>query len=95
MLGENSELGKWLRTENVIEKINGNLFAHADISPKIISLNLSLDAINNKVREYYGRNDSEIVTDTLAAELYSEYGSFWYRKKSPSGDFGDHCACHS
>lgn len=82
LLGENSELGKWLRTKNVIEKINGNLFTHAGISPKLISLNLSLDSINNKIREYYGKNDSEIATDKLVSELYSENSPFWYRKNT-------------
>lgn len=79
LMGENSELGKWLRTKNVIEKINGNLFTHAGISPSLVSLNISLDSINNKVREYYGKSDAAIVTDKLASELYSRNGPFWYR----------------
>lgn len=82
LMGESSELGRWLRTKNVIEKINGNLFAHAGVSPKLISLNLPLDSINNKVREYYGKSEAEIAKDKLALTLYSEDGPFWYRKNT-------------
>ncbi len=82
LLGENSELGKWLRTKNVIEKINGNLFTHGGISPELISLNLSLETINNKVREYYGQNKDYISKDSLAYFLYSVDGPLWYRKNT-------------
>jgi hypothetical protein len=82
LLGEKSELGKWLRTKNVVEKINGNLFAHAGISPALIDLNVSLETINTTVKAHYGKAAKTFSQDSLASFLYSTDGPFWYRKNT-------------
>ncbi|PLX19081.1 MAG: hypothetical protein C0599_11350 [Salinivirgaceae bacterium] len=52
--GDKSELGKWLRTKNTIEKIGDILFVHGGISQNLINLNLSIDEINQIVRNNIG-----------------------------------------
>jgi len=78
---ENSELGRWLRTKNIVEKIGNLLFAHGGISPEVNRLNLSLDQINYLARPYYaGIKKAGRPADTTIKILYDGYSSpFWYR----------------
>ena len=76
----NSVLGKWLISKNVIESINGNLFAHGGLHPDVSNINMSLQDINSFLRaSYYTApypkpNQSE--TEVL---LSSKTGICWYR----------------
>jgi hypothetical protein len=53
LYSQDSELGRWLRTKNIIEKISGNLYLHGGISPKILSLQWSISKINEECRPFY------------------------------------------
>ena len=78
LVGENSELGRWLRTKNVIEKVGDILFCHGGISAPINRVDISVSKINKLVRPYFG--DSTYKYKTTQAEiLYSDLGPFWYR----------------
>ena len=52
--GINSELGRWIRTKNTIEKIGDIIFVHGGISQEIIDLKLSIKEINHIVRDNIG-----------------------------------------
>jgi len=41
-----TEMGRWLRTKNVIEKIGNTLFTHGGISADLTKLNLSIQNVN-------------------------------------------------
>ncbi|WAC03283.1 metallophosphoesterase [Lacinutrix neustonica] len=72
-----TELGKWLATKNVIEKIGDYLFVHGGLSPELLDYELDLSTINNMVRfRFSGLKDPN---DTLVNFLYSSKGPFWYR----------------
>jgi len=75
-----SFIGRWLATKNVIESINGNLFAHGGLHPEIASLNMSLPALNNFLRQTYYRapypKKEAKATDVLRS---SKTGIAWYR----------------
>ena len=78
LYGENSEIGKWMRTKNVIEKIGNYLFVHGGISPHVLELDLSIEEMNNLVKPYYG----EVIYPSCPDEVYRLYkttGLFWYR----------------
>lgn len=78
LYGENAELGRWLRTKNVIEKIGDILFCHGGISAPVNRLDLSTGRINKLVRPYYADTTSSF--NSVQTELlYSDYGPFWYR----------------
>ena len=51
---ENSELGRWLRTKNVVEKIGDLLVLHGGISPDMNRLHLPLEKINELARPIFG-----------------------------------------
>ncbi|HUR66319.1 MAG TPA: metallophosphoesterase [Chitinophagaceae bacterium] len=88
LYGENSELGRWLRTKNVMEKIGDVLFMHGGVSAAVNRQELSTTRLNKLVRPFYGDslyNYKNLVLDTL----YSDLGPFWYRgyyKASPSSE---------
>ena len=78
LYGDNTELGRWLRTKNVIEKVGDVLFCHGGISAAVNRMDLSISKISKLVRPYYA--DSTYQYNTPEADtLYSDAGPFWYR----------------
>jgi hypothetical protein len=78
LYGENSELGRWLRTKNIVEKVGNILFAHGGISAEMNNIDISLDKINELARPYYPDsiyNYSNPITEII----FSDWGPFWYR----------------
>jgi len=71
----NTELGRWLRSKNIMERIGDYAFLHGGISPDVAALNLTFDQINNFGRlEMNGNcvsNNCETVT--------GGDGVYWYR----------------
>ena len=80
LYGENSLLGRWLASKNSIERINGNLFVHGGIHPKLSEFDYTLEQINQIVRSNYRkpyftkreRGDEEFLVS-------SKTGPAWYR----------------
>lgn len=77
LYGDQSEMGRWLRSKNVIEKIGDYLFVHAGASPELAQSGLSLDEINffgkallEKEKAHFSRTDSL---------LWGKQGPYWYR----------------
>ncbi|HEX4877725.1 MAG TPA: metallophosphoesterase, partial [Chitinophagaceae bacterium] len=78
LFSEKSELGRWLRTKNVSEKIGDFLFVHGGYSAEVNRLDLSLSRLNKLVRPYYG-DTTYTYKDPKVDLLYSDLGPFWYR----------------
>ena len=75
-----SFLGKWLSGKNAIELINGHLFAHGGLHPDIANTSLSLEDINQTIRENYYRPyfpKPDETTETLLTS--TKTGICWYR----------------
>ena len=72
-----TELGQWLRTKNIVERIGDHLFVHAGLSQKVNELNLSIAEINTMARPYYDRD--AYLADAEVKTLMSGDGPFWYR----------------
>jgi len=100
LFSEKSELGKWLRTKNTIEKIGDVLFVHAGLSKKLVDSRLTIPQINNVMREYVGVSYKKIPKrDSIGNLLYGRFGPIWYRgmvmdyknyyKKISQKDFND------
>lgn len=77
LYSKNSEIGKWLSTKNVIEKIGDYIFTHAGLSPDILKYDLDLKNINKLVREKYYKIGE--IKEKTQRFLYSSKGPFWYR----------------
>lgn len=77
--GEDSELGRWLRTKNVVEKIGSSLFCHGGISREINKLSVTLEDINRLARPYYGEHKKDYGNEKVNTIMSSSKGPFWYR----------------
>ena len=75
----NSELGRWLRTKNAIEKIGDFVFCHGGISPDLARTGLSISDINRLVRQYLGKPFESIKNPDAKAVYDYKTGIFWYR----------------
>lgn len=77
--GRQSELGRWLRTKNAVEKIGDYVFCHGGLSAEVAAAGMSLEELNALARRYYGVPLSEI-SDPRARLIFDvEKGVFWFR----------------
>ncbi|MFN0173824.1 MAG: metallophosphoesterase [Saprospiraceae bacterium] len=74
-----SELGRWLRTKNAIEKIGDYVFCHGGISPELARTRLGLTEINRISRQHLGKPIEAIVSEAARAIFDFKTGIFWYR----------------
>lgn len=78
LYGPQSELGRWLRTKNVMEKIGDILFCHAGVSAPVNKMDIGTGCLNKAVRPYYGDSTGDF-RNAETATLYGDNGPFWYR----------------
>lgn len=80
LYSKNSVLGKWLASKNTVELINGVLFTHGGLHPKIANTDISLLEINRFIREHYYRANYPKANKTINDFLISsKEGICWYR----------------
>jgi hypothetical protein len=72
-----TELGRWLRSKNIIEKIGGLLVLHGGVSPAILNRQLSIQRINDNCRPYFDA-DLRNIPDSLK-DFFNDNALFWYR----------------
>lgn len=78
LYGENSEIGRWLRTKNIVEKVGNILYMHAGISGEINNMDISLSKLNEIARPYYA-DTTYNYNDPKLNIIYGDLGPFWYR----------------
>jgi hypothetical protein len=75
-----SFLGRWLESKNVLVKINDNLFVHGGLHPDIVKYNFSLDAINTIVKNSYRVFPYQSTEpDSVKLVKSNQTGVCWYR----------------
>jgi len=74
-----SELGRWLRTKNAVERIGDYVFCHGGISPELARTRLGLAEINRISRQHLGKPNEAIVNEEARAVFDYKTGIFWYR----------------
>jgi thiol-disulfide isomerase/thioredoxin len=83
LYGLQSELGRWLRTKNIMEIIGDLLFVHGGISQEINRLPLSISQINDKARPWLDKEtEARKSTDKALAILFDSHDQnspFWFR----------------
>lgn len=71
----NTELGRWLRSKNIIERIGDYAFMHGGISPEVSALNLTYDQMNE-----YGRLEMNGDCNNTDCDIVNgSDGVYWYR----------------
>lgn len=80
LYSKQTELGRWLRTKNIIERLGDLLCLHAGISPVVNASQLSIQSINENCRPYYdqAQNDS-LLAAAGVQPFFDDNGPFWYR----------------
>src|SRR5258705_3671072 len=78
LYGENSELGRWIRTKSIIEKVGNVLYTHGGISGEINRMDISVQGINELSRPFYA-DSTYMFADKRLDTLFGDFGPFWYR----------------
>ncbi|MCU0381931.1 MAG: metallophosphoesterase [Chitinophagaceae bacterium] len=78
LYGADTEIGRWLRTKNVIEKVGGTLYVHGGISRKVNNMDINMSKLNDLARPFYA-DTTYMYPDAYTDTLYQDYGPFWYR----------------
>lgn len=80
LFNDDAFLGRWLANKNTAELINGHLFVHGGIHPKIAKMDIDLQEINQFVRDHYRKAYFPSTTPTSNDILIStRQGIAWYR----------------
>lgn len=80
LYGEDSVLGRWLRTRPVLLKLGDTLFLHGGISPRDVGLVDAMAATNAAYQRSLGTPRERIKADPVLAPLYDHASSpIWYR----------------
>ncbi len=75
-----SELGRWLRSKNVVEKIGKTIFVHGGISPEMANSRIRLEDMNKYARQYYGMDKFRLEQKGGGGTaVFSKIGPMWYR----------------
>lgn len=75
-----SYMGKWIASKNVAERINGVLFTHGGIHPKLANFDLTLEQINTLTRsQYYIPYYPSVKKDSIQFLTSFNTGIAWYR----------------
>jgi hypothetical protein len=78
LFGPDAEIGRWLATKNIAERIGDILFTHGGISSYVNNLKMPLKEINEISRPFYSDSTYDYKDNRLAV-LFSDFGPFWYR----------------
>lgn len=78
LFSADAELGRWLRSKNVVEKIGPYLFVHGGISTEMMNADIGLPKVNKLARPYYDDTLFQ-YKDPRTELIYSDLGPFWYR----------------
>lgn len=80
LYGKNSFIGRWLMSKNTIERINGHLFVHGGIHPRLAELGYSIEQVNTIIRDHYRK---PYITPAKATDesflVSNKTGPAWYR----------------
>jgi len=80
MFDNNTELGRWLRSRNMIEKIGETIYVHAGLSPQIAGCQLSLEEINEICHAHIGQKQDVLQSKGASISLvFAKVGPLWYR----------------
>lgn len=77
LYSENTELGKWLRNKNIVERIGNTLFVHAGLNVRHMDAGLDIPTLNKIARENYGKpytkNFKSKKEELTLSSIYSPY----------------------
>lgn len=80
LYSRNTELGKWLRSKNIAEKIGNFIFVHGGLGPQMSDNNISLPKMNKIARDHLGTELWKInQMGGIVEMVMGKKGPLWYR----------------
>lgn len=80
LYGENTVLGRWLRSKATLVKINGDVFVHGGVSKDFLAKNdFDLEQINQIMRASISRSKAEMKSTDFYKTYYGSKSLIWYR----------------
>lgn len=80
LYGNDTLIGRWLRTKPAVIKVNGNLFLHGGIAPQVVKSGLSLAQINRVFTASLVKKELKTGRSSAANYLHGKKeGVTWYR----------------
>lgn len=80
LYGEETVLGRWLRSKPTILKINDNIYLHGGISEEFLSeVAFDIETINDTMRQSIDRSKEEMKSTDFYKTYYGSTGPIWYR----------------
>ena len=79
LFGQDTELGRWLRTKHTMIRLNDILFVHGGISPELLKRGWDIETVNSKVREYLNWSTTQTAFAEEPRFLFGKEGPLWYR----------------
>jgi len=79
LYSDHTELGRWLRSKNIIEKDGDFLVLHGGVAQAVNEFNMPLDEINRLCRPWYAVPRKEISTVNVQPFFSGTTSPFWYR----------------
>lgn len=80
LYGEQTVLGRWLRSKHTILKINEHVFVHGGISKDFLTtIGFDIETINETMRMSIHRTKEEMKTTDFYSNYYGSTGPIWYR----------------
>ncbi|MCO4799787.1 MAG: metallophosphoesterase [Colwelliaceae bacterium] len=79
LYAKGSVLGDWLRSKNVVIKINDLAFLHGGLHPEIAAKQLSLAQLNFQFRQHLNSPSNNKAENDLGEYLHGTDGPIWYR----------------
>jgi len=76
---ENTFLGRWIRSKNIITIIGSFLFVHGGIHPELIMKYDSINEINRIMSANIDTDRDEIKKNQELSDLFKSDGPIWYR----------------
>lgn len=79
LFGKQSLLGAWLRTKNVLVKVNGYLFTHGGFHPELAEHQFTLADINQLFKANLVKSELAKPRNGWGRYLHKSNGPIWYR----------------
>jgi hypothetical protein len=79
LFGKQSLLGAWLRTKNVLVKVNGYLFTHGGFHPELAEHQFTLNDINQLFKANLVKSELAKPRNGWGRYLHKSNGPIWYR----------------
>lgn len=79
LYGENTVMGRWLRSKPTIVKINDNTFVHGGISKEFLEIGYQMGEINSIMSKSIDIAEEVLDSTGISYHYFGENGPVWYR----------------